>query len=335
MDNRAVVVAVKKRKAVILVSGGIFREIRNRNYAVGQKINGEPVRGRQTSPVLRRGLLTAACLVLLLVSSALAAAKYVPWVSVTLACGETAVQYRLNALNEVLSASSDTEEGRALLRSLPPASCKPLGAVLEQALSAMQDRQGSDAGLHVEIAPRFGDGRRAEEAVTESVDAHHMEMTLERRPWNEAGQPHERPGRDRQDSVPSVQPEEMPSSVEDIQNAPAEGQQPPVQGQPAYDGHEQDPGMYGQPAFGDGEKDRPAEEQPAQEGEQDLSIKEQPERDRDGQRQPADAQALPANIRVPPGGGQSMPAEGQPPHELSENNPPTDQRRPVNDNRQY
>ncbi len=336
MDEEAVVVAVKKRKAVILVSGGIFEEIQNQGYAVGQKICGKNLRSRHTSVSFPRGLMIAACLALLISFSALAIAKNVHWVRVTVAYGEATVQYRLNALNEVLSASADTQEGQALLESVPPALYEPIGSVMEDSLAVMQNSQGSEAGLHVEIAPRFGDGRRAEEAIAESAEAHHMEMTLERKPWNDAGRPHDAPGQDR---VPTLQPEDIPTPVEDIQGAPAEGLQtpadggqlPPGQERPAYDDHEQNPAMNGQPASGDVGQNRLSEEQPKPESGQDRVPSLQPERDQDGQLQPADGQTFPDDISqsplrkepsASPGDGQNMPMEGQPPPGMPENERP-------------
>ncbi len=189
MQSHAVVLAVKNRKAVILASGGIYEEIPNQDYFVGQKIVWKQ-KQHDTVSLLRRGLMIAACLVLLLSSSGLAAAKYLPWTIVSVALGETTVQYRLNAWNEVLSVQTETEEGKTLLETVSAASYEPIRTVMERTLATFHP-DNEEAAVAVEIASRIGKEQQAEEAVTEAREAVDIPVTMERIPWNEMNQPRE------------------------------------------------------------------------------------------------------------------------------------------------
>ena len=216
MQANAVVLAVKNKKAVVLASGGIFAQIPDQHYFVGQKIV-----WTQRRP-LRRALLMAACLTLLLSSSGWAAAKYLPWTVISVALGETGVQYRLNAWNEVLSAESLTADGQALLDTVEAASHEPLASVMARTLSTLHSEE-PDAPVTVEIASRVADGRRAEEAVTQAGQAADIPVALERVPWQDAGKPRE----------PAVQqtPPEAPSMAEP-QAEPVPQQPAPVEAEP-------------------------------------------------------------------------------------------------------
>ena len=189
MQSLAVVLAVKNRKAVILASGGIYEEVPNQDYFVGQKIVWKQ-KQHDTMSLLRRGLMIAACLVLLLSSSGYAAAKYLSWTIVSVALGETTVQYRLNAWNEVLSVQTETEDGQALLETIDAASYEPIRAVMERTLTAFH-QDNEEATISVEIASRIGKEQQAEEAVTEAREAVDIPVTMERIPWNEMNQPRE------------------------------------------------------------------------------------------------------------------------------------------------
>lgn len=216
MQANAVILAVKNKKAVVLASGGIFAQIPDQHYFVGQKILWTRRRP------LRRALLMAACLTLLLSSSGWAAAKYLPWTLISVALGETGVQYRVNAWNEVLSAESLTADGQALLDTVEAASHEPLASVMARTLSTLRSEE-PDAPVTVEIASRVADGRRAEEAVTQAGQAADIPVALERVPWQDAGKPRE----------PAVQqtPPEVPSMAEP-QAAPAPQQPAPVEAEP-------------------------------------------------------------------------------------------------------
>ena len=189
MQSCAVVLAVKNRKAVILASGGIYEEIPNQDYFVGQKIVWKQ-KQYDTMSLLRRGLMIAACLVLLLSSSGYAAAKYLSWTIVSVALGETTVQYHLNAWNEVLSVQTETEDGQALLETIDAASYEPIRAVMERTLTAFH-QDNDEAAVSVEIASRIGKEQQAEEAVIEARKAVDVPVTMERIPWNEMNQPRE------------------------------------------------------------------------------------------------------------------------------------------------
>ena len=206
MQANAVVLAVRNRSAVILESGGIYEEIPNQGYSVGQRI--EWTRKKNALPMskLRRGLMVAACLVLLLASSVIAGTKYLPWTYVSVALGETAVQYCLNARNEVLSAEADTEEGRTVLEQVAVSPYEPIEETMARTLKAMRQDQAEEAPVHVEIASRFGDGQRAEDAVAEAGKAAEMELSLEQVPWQDKGMP--------MDHLPEAEQEKRPQPTE-------------------------------------------------------------------------------------------------------------------------
>ena len=216
MQANAVVLAVKNKKAVVLASGGIFAQIPDQHYFVGQKILWTRRRP------LRRALLMAACLTLLLSSSGWAAAKYLPWTVISVALGETGVQYRLNAWNEVLSAESLTADGQALLDTVEAASHEPLATVMARTLSTLRSEE-PDTPVTVEIASRVADGRRAEEAVTQAGQAADIPVALERVPWQDAGKPREPAS---QETPPEAPPMAEP------QAEPAPQQPAPVEAEP-------------------------------------------------------------------------------------------------------
>ena len=217
MQSCAVVLAVKKRKAVILASGGIYEEIPNQDYFVGQKIVWKR-KQHDTVSLLRRGLMIAACLVLLLSSSGLAAAKYLPWTIVSVALGETTVQYRLNAWNEVLSVQTETEDDQALLETIGVASYEPIRPVMERTLTAFH-QDNDEAAVSVEIASRIGKEQQAEEAVTEAREAVDIPVTMERIPWNEMNQPREPGPHMPPNADPSPTQPEFPMQP-DVQDSP-------------------------------------------------------------------------------------------------------------------
>lgn len=221
MQANAVVLAVKNKKAVVLASGGIFAQIPDQHYFVGQKIVWTQRRS------LRRALLMAACLTLLLSSSGWAAAKYLPWTLISVALGETGVQYRLNAWNEVLSAESLTADGQALLDTVEAASHEPLASVMARTLSTLRSEE-PDAPVTVEIASRVADGRRAEEAVTQAGQAADIPVALERVPWQDAGKPREPAS---QETPPEAPPMAEPQA-EPVPQQPAPVEAEPIPQQP-------------------------------------------------------------------------------------------------------
>lgn len=223
MQSQAVVLAVKNRKAVILASGGIYEEIPDRAYFVGQKIAWER-KQRDAVSMLRRGLMIAACLVLLLSSSGLVAAKYLPWTVVSVAYGEASVQYRLNAWNEVLSSEAVTEDGQALLDEVHTASHESIEAVMERTFAVL-GQEDRDTAVSVEIASRIVDGKRAEEAVADAGQAADMPVTLERVPWQQAGKPGSPDAQmPTKNDLPPAQPEALPQPDPAGQDTPERDQ---------------------------------------------------------------------------------------------------------------
>ena len=236
MQANAVVLAVRNRKAVILANGGIYEEIPNQGYHAGEKIVWKCK--KTASAALRRGLMIAACLVLLLTSSVAAGTKYLPWTYVSVALGETTVQYCLNARNEVLSAQADTEEGQTVLEKVAVSPYESIEETMTRTLKAMRQDQTEDAPVHVEIASRFGDGQRAEDAVAEAGKAAEMEMTLEQVPWQDRGRPMDHPPEeslehrpqptDQQEQPMQEKHEELPpAGAADIPGADRMEQRPP------------------------------------------------------------------------------------------------------------
>lgn len=228
MQANAVVLAVKNKKAVVLASGGIFAQIPDQHYFVGQKILWTRRRP------LRRALLMAACLTLLLSSSGWAAAKYLPWTVISVALGETGVQYRVNAWNEVLSAESLTADGQALLDTVEAASHEPLATVMARTLSTLRSEE-PDAPVTVGIASRVADGRRAEEAVTQAGQAADIPVALERVPWQDAGKPREPAVQQTPPEVPPMaepQAEPVPQPATPIEAETAPQQLTPPEAEP-------------------------------------------------------------------------------------------------------
>ena len=228
MQANAVVLAVKNKKAVVLASGGIFAQIPDQHYFVGQKILWTRRRP------LRRALLMAACLTLLLSSSGWAAAKYLPWTLISVALGETGVQYRVNAWNEVLSAESLTADGQALLDTVEAASHEPLATVMARTLSTLRSEE-PDAPVTVGIASRVADGRRAEEAVTQAGQAADIPVALERVPWQDAGKPREPAVQQTPPEVPPMaepQAEPVPQPATPIEAETAPQQLTPPEAEP-------------------------------------------------------------------------------------------------------
>lgn len=223
MQSQAVVLAVKNRKAVILASGGIYEEIPDRAYFVGQKITWKRKQCDMAS-MLRRGLMIAACLVLLLSSSGLIAAQYLPWTVVSVAYGEASVQYRLNAWNEVLSSEAVTEDGQALLDEVNTASHESIKTVMERTFAVL-GQEDQAAAVSVEIASRIVDGKRAEEAVAEAGKAADMPVTMERVPWQQAGKPGNHDAQmPLKNNIPPAQPEAFLQPEPVGQDAPERNQ---------------------------------------------------------------------------------------------------------------
>ncbi len=206
METNAVVLAVRNQKAVILAKGGIYEEIPNQGYYAGERIVWKCK--KTASAILRRSLTIAACLVFLLTSSVIAGAKYLPWTYVSVALGETSVQYCLNARNEVLSADADTEEGQAILEQVAVMPYESLEGTMERTLSALQQINKEETPVFVEISPRFGDGSQVEKTVTEVGGTSEMEMVLEKTPWQDRGRPNDLP-REMEQENPPTPPEQF------------------------------------------------------------------------------------------------------------------------------
>lgn len=249
--SSAVVIATDHGKAILLISGGIFREVKDRQYYVGQRLTWDEGKSLRSAHVLRRGLLIAACFVLLLTSSAFAVTKHVPWTVVSVALGETSIQYRLNALNEVLSAEADTEKGQAILETVNTEPYEPLQTAMERTLSAIQEETKADAPVLVEIAPRFGDGKQAEEAVEKAGEKTETQVKVEKAPWHEPGKPKDPPPREQSPANEPEQITQVPAEPAQTGNHSGLDADPTEQNMQILTDREQtgnDPGMNAEPA---------------------------------------------------------------------------------------
>lgn len=322
MKNTAVVLAVRGGRAVILADGGVFQEVPDRHYAVGQVIDRPDARPRSLR-LLRRGLLAAACLTLI-ASSALAAARFVPWTYVDVALGESSVRYCLNLRNQVLSVqtAADLQEAAAA------APYEPIGTALERTLTALRQEADPEVPVQVEIASRFGAIQSAQQAVTEALGAAGTDSALRQVPWGQTAPPQppqaqpqapeanllpEAPEAPMADALP-LQPEAPPSPPSapaevssDVQDAlrpepPAQAfqpQEPPAQEPPVQETPAQETPIQEPPAQQPSAQEAPAQQPPAN----------PPQPQAENRSAPAAQDAPPA----PPSGDQAMPpSDGAP-----------------------
>ena len=204
MRKDAVVLEIRKKTAVVLASDGRFLRVRNQNYHAGQRIaetEQTPVRLR---PMLRRTLLIAACLVLALGSSALAASKYMVWSYAGVDVGEISVNYTLNFRNEVLSAEGNSEEADQLIGSLERIPYEPIDSAVERMMDAAGEKQAEESEepeVVICVASFMGGTERTEDRIMEGVDRsmekagpdeprerRQEDVRVERIEWQEAGQ---------------------------------------------------------------------------------------------------------------------------------------------------
>ena len=204
MRKDAVVLEIRKKTAVVLASDGRFLRVRNHGYQVGQRIaesEQTPVRLR---PVLRRTLLIAACLVLALGSSAMAASKYLVWSYAGVDVGDISVNYTLNFRNEVLSAEGNSEEAEQLLESLERIPYEPIDSAVERMVDAAGEKQqeeSEEAEIVISVASFIGGTGRTEDRIMEGVDRsmekarpdepkekRQEDVRIEHIEWQDAGQ---------------------------------------------------------------------------------------------------------------------------------------------------
>lgn len=206
MRKDAVVLEIRKKTAVVLAPDGRFLRVRNRNYQVGQRIpeaEQAPVRIR---PLVRRTLVIAACLVLALGSSALAASKYMVWSYAGVDFGDISVNYTLNFRNEVLKAEGNSEEAEQLIDSMEKIPYEPVDSAVERMMDTAGENRPvtsenpEDTKVVVSVASFLGGTGRVEDRVMEGVDRsmektrpedtpeqRREDVSVERLDWPDAG----------------------------------------------------------------------------------------------------------------------------------------------------
>ena len=189
MREDAVVLAVRKKRAVILGPDGIFQEIRNEQYVPGQRIAWKKENTGSCIRAAHRTLLIAACMIMLFISSALAVTKYVPWTVVSVSDGEASIRYQLNARNEILSADADDGISQDILESVNYDSYEPVEAVLTRTLTEMNSTDDAETprDVTVEMSTRFGSTSSVERAVSRAGSEANVPVTIEKREWHGAG----------------------------------------------------------------------------------------------------------------------------------------------------
>ena len=204
MRKDAVVLEIRKKTAVVLASDGRFLRIRNQGYHVGQRIAETEQAPVKLRPMLRRTLLIAACLVLALGSSALAASKYMVWSYAGVDFGDVSVNYTLNFRNEVLSAEGNSEEAEQLIGSLERISYEPVDSAVERMMDAAGKKQAEESEepeVVICVASFMGGTGRTEDRIMEGVDRsmekarpneprekRQEDVRVERLEWRDAGQ---------------------------------------------------------------------------------------------------------------------------------------------------
>ena len=204
MRKDAVVLESREKETVVLASDGRFLRVRNQGYQVGQRIpeaEQTPIRPRA---VLRRTLLIAACFVLVLGSSALAASKYMVWSYAGVDVGDLSVNYALNFRNEVLNAEGNSTEAEQLIESLEKIPYEPVDSAVERMMDAADESQPEGAEtpeVVISVASFMGGTERTEERIKEGIhrsmekaqqgepgEKHEEEIRVERLEWKDAGQ---------------------------------------------------------------------------------------------------------------------------------------------------
>ena len=218
---KAVVMEVRRGKAVVLDHRGTFRIIKDKGFAVGQvldlpagKENGrEPGSLKVYSPKnrLHRKLTqaAAAAAVVVLATGGGIAAHTIPISAVTVELDATVV-YHLNVFDKVVSVESGPAGGDFLSLDLKKEmKGKPFRKALETTLEHLERSEeslNSEAQMNVTMETRFGKDRKLEEMVTDTVntwnenhpssDPGHVALSFV--PGSEAGkgvEPDDGPGR--------------------------------------------------------------------------------------------------------------------------------------------
>ena len=203
MRKDAVVLEIQEKTAVVLASDGRFLRVRNQGYHVGQRIPEAEQTSIRPRSVLRRTLLIAACFVLVLGSSALAASKYMVWSYAGVDVGDLSVNYTLNFRNEVLNAEGNSAEAEQLIGSLEKIPYEPVDSAVERMLEAAEESQPEEtetSEVVISVASFMGGTERTEERIKEGIhrsmekgrpdepgNKDEGEIRVERLEWQDAG----------------------------------------------------------------------------------------------------------------------------------------------------
>ena len=192
MRKDAVVLEIRKKTAVVLAPDGRFMRIRNQGYHAGQRIATDDITPEKTRPVMRRTLLIAACLVLVLGSTALAASKYMAWSYADLEVGDVSVGYTLNYRNEVLRAESHSEAAESLLSAMEQIPYEPVDNAVERIMDAARGSRESaeEPEVAISVSSVLGGSGRVEKSVMEGI-GRSMEKARPDEPPQPTGPPEE------------------------------------------------------------------------------------------------------------------------------------------------
>ena len=203
MRKDAVVLEIREKTAVVLASDGRFLRVRNQGYHVGQRIPEAEQTPISLRSVLRRTLLIAACFVLVLGSSALAASKYMVWSYAGVDVGDLSVNYTLNFRNEVLNVEGYSAEAEQLIGSMEKIPYEPVDSAVERMLEAAEESQPEEtetSEVVISVASFMGGTERTEERIKEGIhrsmekgrpdepgNKDEGEIRVERLEWQDAG----------------------------------------------------------------------------------------------------------------------------------------------------
>ena len=213
MNEQAVVMSIKERKAVVLAKGGQFFQIRNKDFHVGQRITLEPslfsltdrisfsfehtkeFSRRMMNRLRYRGMVIIASIAILIPSSAYAATKYVPWTYVSLDTGAVSIQYQLNARGEILSTETLNDEGKAIIDTLEPIPFEKIEDAVDRTLNVIYpdsfQRDDQTEPMLIGISSRFGNGEDTAKSLEDKLKPNQPDsITFEHLGWSEVREAH-------------------------------------------------------------------------------------------------------------------------------------------------
>ena len=246
----ALVMSVKDKKAVVLAPGGRFVEIKNRDFKVGQRIllapsllsvtdragialeNTKEKLTRLADRLRYKGLIVLSSLAILIPSSGYAAAKFVPWTYVSMDTGSVSLQYQVNALGEVLSTETLSDDAAAVVDELPPVRYEKVENAMDRALRVIYTDETSQTKepepVMIGISTRFGSGKKTLDTIAAHMEPMApAEISFKQLNWSETGkareeeisigqysrrmEPGAHPDSDKRPEIPETAPETQPA----------------------------------------------------------------------------------------------------------------------------